>query len=64
MGLVHNDCQGKCDWHATSASYEGQPLFRCTGCQSEWTSAERWTPRNADGEVSAEVLAARGSMLS
>jgi len=34
-------------------------LFRCNGCRSEWTPAERWTPINADGEMSEGVLAAR-----
>ena len=59
MGLVHNDCRGLCDWHDVGEFHGGLPLFRCNGCRSEWTPAERWTPRNADGEVSEEVLAAQ-----
>ena len=61
MGPIHNNCRGLCDWRVTEEFVGELPLFRCTGCRSEWTPAERWTPRNADGEVSEEVLAARAA---
>ena len=59
MGLVHHDCRGLFDWRDAGELHDGLPLFRCNGCRSEWTPAERWTPINADGEMSEGVLAAR-----
>ncbi|MDO5082028.1 hypothetical protein EII34_02845 [Arachnia propionica] len=61
MGLVHNSCQGKCDWHPTDQEYHDQPLFRCSGCHSEWAPTEAWTPVGADGRMTQEVEAARAA---
>lgn len=61
MSLVHNSCQGRCDWHRTDQRYRDQPLFRCSGCRSEWAPTEKWTPINADGEMTEEVAAARAA---
>jgi hypothetical protein len=55
--LAISPCRVLCDWSDTGASYEGQPLFRCAGCGSEWVHSERWTPRQHDGTVPAPVLA-------
>ncbi|MEL4357660.1 MULTISPECIES: hypothetical protein [unclassified Luteococcus] len=59
--LKSNDCTGKCAWTPTDEVSDGQPIFACSGCGSEWTPDLGWTPRNADGEVSAEVLAAKAA---
>lgn len=57
--LRHNDCQGKCDWYRGTDVTDGLPVFECHGCGSEWTAAQAWTPKNADGEIAEEVAAAR-----
>lgn len=60
--LKSNDCKGTCDWKRAAApddTLDGQPLFECGSCGSEWVPSEGWTPRNADGEVAPEVQAAR-----
>lgn len=59
--LKHNDCQGTCDWRPTDEVSDGIQLFSCGGCGSEWTADQGWTPRNGDGEVPAEVAAARAA---
>ena len=58
-GLAVNPCQDECSWHPTGEQPDGRPLFRCAGCASEWTPDQAWTPRNVDGEVPDEVLAAK-----
>lgn len=65
--LVSHDCQGTCDWKRAAApddTLDGQPLFACTACTSEWVPSEGWTPRNADGEIAPDVQAARDAALS
>ena len=57
--LKQHDCLGKCDWKPTDEVADGLRIFSCTACGSEWNSQQGWTPRNADGEVSAEVAAER-----
>lgn len=59
--LTSNDCTGKCDWKPTDEQNDGLRIFACSGCGSEWTSNLGWTPRNADGEVSPEVLAEKAA---
>ena len=58
MTLRISPCRTLCDWGPTRARLDGQPLFACTGCGSQWVPSEPWTPRQADGSVPAEVLAA------
>jgi hypothetical protein len=55
--LTVSPCRTLCDWTATGAVRDGEALFRCAGCTSEWVRTERWTPRQADGAVPAAVLA-------
>lgn len=57
--LVANECQGKCSWSPTQDEIDGKQVFACGACKSEWTSAQSWTPRNWDGEISPEVARAR-----
>ena len=57
MSLTIAACRSLCDWARTPASYDGQPLFACRGCGSQWVRTEPWTPCQADGVVPAEVLA-------
>lgn len=53
--LVHNPCQGKCDWRPTDEWRDKNRLFRCEGCRSEWIRTQPWTPANADGTVTEAV---------
>lgn len=58
--LVINECRMRCEWVSTGERIDGDQVFRCEGCRSEWTRAEEWTPRNWDGSVSPEVKGAKG----
>ncbi len=56
--LVANPCRTLCDWRATRAlAADGERLFACTGCGSQWRAGAGWTPANADGRVPPEVRA-------
>lgn len=57
--LVANPCQNRCAWEPTDEQVSGLRLFRCAGCRSEWTRGQAWTPRDWDGNVSAEVMLER-----
>ena len=59
--LKMSDCQGKCDWLPTEDQIDGHTVFQCGACTSEWTKAQSWTPRNADGEIPTAVVAERES---
>ena len=60
--LESHECTGKCNWHPTDEVVDAGQVFACEGCGSEWTPDLGWTPRNADGEVSLEVAAAKASL--
>jgi hypothetical protein len=57
--LAMHPCQGLCSWSTTDEYHDGQRLFRCAGCTSEWVSSEPWTPIDADGTIPSEVTAER-----
>lgn len=64
--LATNECQGTCSWGRAQtddqpAELEGQPLFECSSCRSEWVPTEGWTPRNADGTVAPEIEVAKAA---
>jgi hypothetical protein len=48
--LAISPCRSLCDWAVVA-----DELFRCAGCGSEWLPSEKWTPRQADGEVPPAV---------
>ena len=52
-------CRRLCSWGATGERLDGQPLFACGGCGSEWVPTEQWTPVDWTGEVPEPVQAAR-----
>lgn len=54
--LRQEPCQSKCDWMPTGEVFDGDLVFACSGCTSEWTRQEGWTPRNLDGSIAAAVL--------
>jgi hypothetical protein len=61
VSLVIAPCRQLCDWQPepTAAGGAGRPprLLACTGCGSQWTPTERWTPRQADGSEPPAVRA-------
>lgn len=60
MTLTVSPCRVLCDWAPSDLpATAGTRLFACSGCGSQWTPAERWTPRQADGSVPGAVRAAR-----
>ena len=49
MPLTIAPCRSLCDWARTPALHDGQPLFACRGCGSQWVRGQGWTPAQADG---------------
>lgn len=52
-------CRRLCSWHGTDTDLDGEPLFRCNGCGSEWVASQAWTPIDHTGEVPEAVQAER-----
>ena len=59
--LAANPCQLECAWSGTGRATAGRQVFACAGCGSEWTTAELWTPAEADGTVPDAVTSARSA---
>jgi hypothetical protein len=61
--LAQYACRRLCHWRAAGESRDGLPLFRCSGCRSEWVRSQAWAPVDADGTrdpaLAAEVAARR-----
>jgi hypothetical protein len=52
-------CRALCAWHATGDRLDGEPLFACAGCGSEWVPSQGWTPVDHAGTVPAQVAEIR-----
>ena len=52
-------CRSVCVWHVTDERLDGEELFACEGCGSEWLPSEPWTPIDWTGAVPALVQRAR-----
>ena len=37
-------CRSECSWQETDATLDGERVFACAGCGSEWVASEPWTP--------------------
>lgn len=48
-------CRRLCSWGTTERSLDGEPLFACSGCGSEWVASEPWTPVDHTGVVPVPV---------
>lgn len=57
--LVIAGCQSLCSWHVSDDRLDGEQLFACAGCGSEWVPSEEWTPMDYEGVVPAPVAEAR-----
>lgn len=55
IALRQEPCQSKCDWMPTGEEIDGDLVFACSGCTSQWTRQQGWTPRNLDGSIAIEV---------
>ena len=51
-------CRSQCCWQETDATLDGERLFACTGCGSEWVPSEPWTPIDWTGAIPEAVQAA------
>jgi len=52
-------CRSVCAWDATGQELDGEELFACAGCGSEWVPSEPWTPIDWTGQVPDAVQRAR-----
>ena len=52
-------CRKLCDWRDTGDLLEGERLFACKGCGSEWVPSQPWTPADRAGRVPEAVASAR-----
>ncbi len=52
-------CRSLCSWQATGDTLDGERLFACDGCGSEWVVSEPWTPIDRTGTVPEPVQEAR-----
>jgi hypothetical protein len=57
--LVIAACRSLCSWHGTGERLDGEGLFACSGCGSEWVPSEPWTPVDYTGTVPDPVAEAR-----
>ena len=48
-------CRRECSWARTAEQLDGEPVFACAGCGSEWVPSEPWTPAEWTGEVPEAV---------
>lgn len=53
--LRQEPCLSLCDWSPTGEVRDGDLVFACAGCTSEWVRTEGWTPRNLDGSIATAV---------
>jgi hypothetical protein len=52
-------CRRLCSWRATDRVLDGECVFACGGCGSEWVASEQWTPIDHTGVVPDPVQAER-----
>lgn len=52
-------CRSECSWSPSGRVRDGELVFECAGCHSEWVRSEPWTPCDADGTVPVAVMAER-----
>lgn len=57
--LEISPCRKLCSWDDTGALLDGERLFACNGCGSEWVVSEPWTPADHTGSVPEAVQAER-----
>ena len=48
-------CRSVCAWDPSGERLDGEPLFACSGCGSEWVPSEPWTPIDWTGQVPERV---------
>jgi hypothetical protein len=52
-------CRSLCGWDDTGRRLDGERLFACSGCGSEWVPSQAWTPVDYTGVVPDPVAEAR-----
>ncbi|MDQ6715613.1 MAG: hypothetical protein M3Z83_05850 [Actinomycetota bacterium] len=49
--LAISACLSECAWDATGDELDGERLFACRSCGSEWVRSQSWTPADWQGQV-------------
>jgi hypothetical protein len=57
--LLIASCRALCSWHGTGEQLDGEQLFACAGCGSEWVVSQSWTPVDHTGIVPPQVAETR-----
>ena len=65
-GLAVHACRQTCRWRPSRGLVNGERLFACQGCGSQWVASQPWIPVDADGTrdpaVDAPIDAATGAV--
>lgn len=56
-GLKDFPCDETCEWVPTGKVRDGERIFECLGCESEWVRSSNFKPLDADGTVNEQVQA-------
>jgi hypothetical protein len=57
--LVISACRSECSWSETADRLDGERLFACEACGSEWVRSQPWTPVDWEGYVPDAVQSER-----
>lgn len=55
--LAANPCRQQCRWRGTDVLRDGEPVFACTACGSQWVRSQPWAPVDCDGTRAAALAA-------
>jgi hypothetical protein len=55
--LATHPCRQQCRWRGTDAVRDGEPVFACTACGSQWVRSQPWAPIDCDGTRDAALQA-------
>jgi len=55
--LVTNPCRQECRWRLAERRHDGERLFACTSCGSQWVRSQPWVPIDADGSRHPDLVA-------
>ena len=47
--LAVHPCRQRCCWRPTDRLRDGERLFACCECGSEWVRSQPWAPVDVDG---------------
>ena len=47
--LEVHPCRQRCCWRPTGQVHDGERLFACRACGSQWVRSQPWAPVDVDG---------------